>query len=272
MSSKARDTAAFRALHQQPGTPLVLPNIWDAGSARLVEALGAKALATSSASVAWSLGYPDGDRLPIDLLARRVSEIVDVVNVPVTIDVESGYSDDPATVVENLAAVFAHGVSGINIEDGQDSPDLLAKKIEALKSALAAQGQDVFINARTDVYLANLVDNQQKIAETLRRERLYREAGADGLFVPCIVADVEIRAITNAATLPVNVMAMPGLSKLDALAELGVRRLSTGGQMSQVAWKDIERLAQQFLAEGNSDVLFENALGYGELQRYNAIR
>src|SRR5262245_48064045 len=120
----------FRGLHQRPGEPLVLANIVDAGGARLVESLGAKAIATTSAGVAWSLGHADGNKLPLDKLVHVTRGIVAAVRLPVTIDVEAGYSDDPAAVREGLEPVFETGVAGINIEDGADSPDLLARKIE----------------------------------------------------------------------------------------------------------------------------------------------
>jgi 2-methylisocitrate lyase-like PEP mutase family enzyme len=155
-------TTVFRNLHRQPGQPLILANIWDAGSARLVESLGAKAIATTSAGVAWSLGYPDGNQLPFEKLAHVVRSIADAVRVPVTIDVEAGYADDPSAVVERLKPVLNAGIAGINIEDGGDAPRVLAKKIEALKQTTASTGLDVFVNVRTDVYLRNLSPERKR--------------------------------------------------------------------------------------------------------------
>ena len=162
-------TRIFRDLHSNPGKPLILPNVWDAGGARIVESVGAKAVATTSAGVAWSKGYPDGNKMQPRLLAHLAGEIVKTVKVPVSIDFEAGYSDKPAVVVENLKPIVAAGISGINIEDGTDEPALLAKKIEAIKKMVSSEGVDVFVNARTDVYLQDLVADDKKVRETLDR-------------------------------------------------------------------------------------------------------
>lgn len=259
-------SAVFRKLHQQPGHPLVLANVWDAGGARLVESLGAKAIATTSAGVAWSLGYADGNKLPVDELAHLVRGIVRTVKVPVTIDAEGGYSAEPSVVVDGLKPLFATGIAGINIEDGADAPSVLATKIEAIKRSAAALGDDVFINVRTDVYLRQLSPDETKVAEVLKRARIYREAGADGLFVPGIVDAAQIREVAAGTELPLNVMAFPGLPGLAELASLGVRRLSAGSSMSQVLWQHLSVLAQRFLTEGDSAVSGEASMNYGQLQ------
>src|SRR5262249_2800590 len=158
---------------------------WDAGSARLVESLGARAIATTSAGVAWAHGYPDGDALPIARLLETVRAIARVVRVPLSVDVEGGYADDPS---EHIAALVGAGAVGINIEDGAAPPELLAKKIAQAKSAAARRGVDLFVNARTDVYLRGLVPEAERVRETLARAARYRDAGADGIFVPKVVA------------------------------------------------------------------------------------
>src|ERR1700704_6256515 len=142
----------FRSLHQGPAL-LLLPNAWDAVTARLIESLGAKAIATTSAGLAWSRGYPDGNALPDDQLIAATRDIARVIRVPLTVDIEAGYSDDPAAVARLVARVLALGAVGINIEDGAGSPDLLSKKIVAIRDHIAHSGDDLFINARTDVYL-----------------------------------------------------------------------------------------------------------------------
>src|SRR6185436_19077316 len=144
--------SAFRQLHERG--LLLLPNAWDAGSARLMESLGAKAIATTSAGGAWARGDNDGNRLPVPKLIGVVEEIARVVRVPLTVDLEAGYSDEPSAVAETAARVAAAGAVGINIEDGEGSPDLLCAKIEAVKRAAQGSGVDLFVNARTDVYLA----------------------------------------------------------------------------------------------------------------------
>jgi 2-methylisocitrate lyase-like PEP mutase family enzyme len=259
-------TAIFRSLHQQRGQPLVLANIWDAGGARLVASLGARAVATTSAGVAWSLGYADGNTLPFDELAHVVRGVVGAVSVPVTIDVEAGYSDDPATVVERLKPVFESGIAGINIEDGADAPGVLARKIEAIKHRTASLGLDLFVNVRTDVYLRNLSPDDKKVAETLKRANTYQLAGADGLFVPGIKDGAQIGEVASGTELPLNVMCVPGLPRLQDLAQLNVRRLSAGSALSQALWQHLARLAQKFLTDGDSSVFAGEGMEYGRLQ------
>lgn len=259
-------TPVLRNLHQQPGQPLILANIWDAGGARLVESLGAKAIATTSAGVAWSLGYADGNRLPADKLAHVVRSIVDAVEAPVTIDVEAGYADDPSAVVERLKPIIHAGIAGINIEDGSDAPSVLAMKVEAIKRSVASMGLDLFVNVRTDVYLRNLSPDEQKVAETLRRAAVYRLAGADGLFVPGISEGAQIRQVASGTELPLNVMSVPGLPTLPELASFDVRRLSAGSAMFQVLWRHLAHLSQRFLTEGDSSLFATESMGYGQLQ------
>ncbi|OWJ68561.1 isocitrate lyase/PEP mutase family protein [Inquilinus limosus] len=253
----------FRRLHQDG--ILLLANAWDAGSARLIESLGAKAIATTSAGVAWAHGYPDGDALPFDLLVATTADITRILTVPLTVDSEGGYSDDPAAVGESIARLIGAGAAGINLEDGVGSPDLLCAKIAAIKGAAARSGQDVFINARTDVYLRGLAPEGGKVAEVLARAGRYRDAGADGIFVPGVTKPDEIRAIAADAPLPLNVMARPGLPGAAELAGLGVRRLSAGSGISQTVYAQIAGLARSFLVDGVSDPLVSGAMPYPEI-------
>lgn len=253
----------FRRLHEKG--LLVLANAWDAGSARLIESQGAKAIATSSAAVAWSHGYPDGDFLPVPLLVATVERIARVVSAPITADVEGGYSIDPSAVAETIAAVIDAGGVGINIEDGTGDPDLLCAKIEQSKAAGARLGVDVFVNARTDVFLRNLAPADRRVDETLARAECYRAAGADGIFVPGVTDPAEIRAIASAVRLPLNVLARPGLAPASVLEELGVRRLSAGSGIAAAAFGRIVSLAAAFLRTGASDPLTEGAMPYAEI-------
>src|SRR5437879_451967 len=145
---------------------------------------GAKAVATSSAAVAWSHGYPDGDALPLPLLLATISAVARVVSAPVTADIEGGYTDDLGQLGETIKAVIGAGAVGINLEDGRRDPDLHARKIEAARKAADATGVPLFINARTDVYLKGLAEGEAAYAETVRRAERYRAAGASGIFVP----------------------------------------------------------------------------------------
>jgi len=255
----------FRQLHHQV-EPLILANAWDAGSARLIESLGAKAIATTSAGVGWALGYPDGDVLPVARLAELAAAIVRLIGVPLTVDCEAGYSEDPAQVADNIIMVLDAGAVGINIEDGASPPALLAAKIEKIKAAAAVRGIDVFVNARTDVYLKGLVAEERRVAETLRRAETYKSAGADGLFVPGLIAPDGIAAVAAAAGLPLNLLAWPGLAPAADLAALGVRRLSAGSGVAQKLWYQAASLARAFLASGRSEPFAEHAMAFSDLQ------
>ena len=251
----------FRDLHRSG--LLILPNAWDAGSAAVMRSLGAKAIATTSAGCAWSLGWPDGDCLPID---RAVAMCADVVRaaqgLPVSVDFEGGYSDDPKEVADNARRIVVAGAHGINIEDGGDDPALLAAKIEAVRAAV---GPSLFINARTDVWLRGLGEAERRPAEALRRGAIYAEAGADGLFVPGLTNADDIAGVVARTPLPVNLLAFPGLPCAAELERLGVRRLSAGSGLSSAAYGRAASLATAFLRDGDSGPMLEGALGWGEM-------
>ncbi|MHB2242897.1 isocitrate lyase/PEP mutase family protein [Pseudomonas monsensis] len=253
----------FHQLHQQG--LLILTNVADATGARLVEHLGGKAIATSSAAVAWAHGYPDGNTLPLDRLVSTVESIVRVISVPLTVDVEAGYSDDLGRVAEVLDAVIAAGAVGINIEDGSAAPELLARKIERARQVADKRNVQLFINARTDVYLKNLVPAEDRVAETLRRAAMYQAAGADGLFAAGVTAAYEIEAICKGTPLPVNVLGFAGLPSPSELQALGVRRLSAGSGIAEFLYGAMGGLVKSFLATGQLDTHGLKALSYGEV-------
>ncbi|MCY0110600.1 isocitrate lyase/phosphoenolpyruvate mutase family protein [Pseudomonas monsensis] len=253
----------FHQLHQQG--LLILTNVADATGARLVEHLGGKAIATSSAAVAWAHGYPDGNTLPLDRLVSTVESIVRVISVPLTVDVEAGYSDDLGRVAEVLDAVVAAGAVGINIEDGSAAPELLARKIERARQVADKRNVQLFINARTDVYLKNLVPAEDRVAETLRRAAMYQAAGADGLFAAGVTAAYEIEAICKGTPLPVNVLGFAGLPSPLELQALGVRRLSAGSGIAEFLYGAMGGLVKSFLATGQLDTHGLKALSYGEV-------
>lgn len=250
----------FRSLHAA-GRMLVLPNAWDAGSARVIESCGAEAIATTSAGVAWSLGYPDGDAVPPRVLVDAVARIARVLTVPLTVDAEGGYTSDSNTVAETVRALADAGAVGVNLEDGAGSPDLLCAKIAAIKRVAA----HVFVNARTDVVLRGLVASERQVAETLDRARRYRDAGCDGIFVPKLSDATMIRTIVDGTTLPVNVMLVPDLPSLAELGRVGVRRVSAGAAVAQAAHGLTRRLTTQLLADGGYAATFEGAAAYPEL-------
>lgn len=260
---------AFHQLHQSG--LLLLANAWDAGSARLIESLGAKAIATSSAAVAWAHGYADGDKLPVDALAATVAEIVRVIRVPLTVDCEGGYSDDPATAAANIGAVIDAGAVGINLEDGNRGVDLLCAKIAAVKQVAAKRGVNLYLNARVDVFLWG-TPPEQRVAETLTRAARYREAGADGIFAIGVVAPEEIQALVAGVKLPLNVLARPTLPPAAELARLGVRRLSAGSGVAEVLYGRAAALAAGFLREGASAPLTDGAMTYRDINALFASR
>lgn len=263
--SEQKSADVFRALHAQ-GRLLLLANAWDAGSARLIEACGAPAIATTSAGVAWARGHADGHGLPTEKLLATVAEIARVVSVPLSVDAEGGYSDDPSQVGELARQLAESGAVGVNLEDGDAPPELLCEKIAAAKRGAARAGVDLFVNARTDVVLRGLVPPERAVDEIVRRAALYRAAGCDGIFAAKLVASDAVRTIAAAiAPLPLNLLVMPGLPPADELRALGVRRLSAGSTLAADALGRLRSLATSFLADGRSDPLFGAAIEYGTM-------
>jgi 2-methylisocitrate lyase-like PEP mutase family enzyme len=260
----------FHALHADG--LLRLANAWDAGSARLAQAAGAPAIATSSAAVAWAHGWPDGDQLPVELLLQTTRAVAGATDLPVTIDLEGGYSDEPARVGELVSAVLDAGAVGINIEDGNKDPALLCAKIAAARAAAHSRGVDLFINARIDVWLRGLVVPAQRVDETLARAARYREAGANGLFAPGVTDAAEIAALVAGTDMPLNVLAWTGLPDPDRLLALGVRRLSAGSAISEAMQGVVLALMREFLATGRVDTRTLPTATYGELQALMARR
>jgi 2-methylisocitrate lyase-like PEP mutase family enzyme len=257
MMNRAEQATAFRAMHTA-GAPLILPNAWDAASARVIELADARAIATTSAGVAWTQGYGDGQRLSrVDMIAA-IRAIARTVRVPVTADIEGGYGTGSVDdVTETVRAVIEAGAVGINLEDspGRDGAPLLAasvhaERIRAARAAAREAGLDLFINARTDVYLFQVGDFETRLDETLRRAGQYLEAGADGIFVPG-VKDVErIASLAERIPAPLNVMVVPGLPDIAQLSQLGVARVSVGPAIAQVALEATQRASQALLRHG----------------------
>jgi 2-methylisocitrate lyase-like PEP mutase family enzyme len=251
----------FHALHQAE-TPLLLPNAWDAGSARLIEVCGAQAIATTSAGLAWACGYPDGNAIPKEELIATAKRIARVIKVPLSMDIEEGLSSSIEQVTALAETLIGIGVAGINIEDGAEQPELLCRKIEAIRSRAQQLGSEFFINARTDVYLRQLAQGPAALEETLRRGKLYRDAGCDGLFVPGLADLASIRAAVQAlGSTPLNVMWLPGLSSLHDLHSAGVRRISAGAAISKNIVAQTQALTQQFL-QGEWGSIAGADLGY----------
>ncbi len=255
---------AFAALHHT-GEILILPNAWDAASAAVMADVGAKAVATSSAAVAWSHGYPDGDALPLPLLLATISAVARVSNVPVTADIEGGYTDDLAELDETIRAVIGAGAVGINLEDGRRDPDLHARKIEAARQAADGAGVALFINARTDVYLKGLAEGHAAYVETLRRAELYRGAGASGIFVPGPSEPDLIGRLADEIRLPLNIMLLPNLPAASQLQALGVRRISSATAPFRQAYATLANATAAFLTDGAASAFAADATRLGNL-------
>ena len=213
-------------------TPLLLGNVWDAQSARIMEAAGYEALGTSSAAIANTLGYEDGENMAFDELLFIVERIIKSVDIPVSVDIEGGYSRNVTEIIGNIEKVHLLGAVGINLEDSivNDQREILpandfTEVVRAIKTSLQDKEIDIFLNIRTDTYLLGL---PSPLEETIKRVRAYEDSGADGIFVPCIVDRNDIRAVTRATKLPVNVLCMPNLPSFDVLKDEGVKRISIG--------------------------------------------
>lgn len=233
--TQADRARAFAALHVK-GTPLVLYNIWDAGSAAAVAEAGAAALATGSWSVAAAQGYPDGEEIPLEMLLRIAERIATHVPLPLTVDLEGGYADDPEELRHTMRGLILTGAIGLNFEDqkvgreGLFEPAEQAARIAALRASAEAVEMPIFINARTDLFLkeADPARHGALVAEALERADAYRAAGASGFFVPGLADPDLIARITSGTPLPVNVMMRAGVPGRARLADAGVARISYG--------------------------------------------
>jgi 2-methylisocitrate lyase-like PEP mutase family enzyme len=225
--------ATFAELHVK-GAPLVLYNVWDAGSAATLAKAGAPAVATSSWSVAEAQGYRDGEGIPVEFLTQIVSRIVASVDLPVSTDFEGGYTEDNDQLAENISRLLDTGVVGINFEDrvvngsGLYGIDRQADRIAAIRHAAEQEGVPLFINARTDLFLGQGNDPTAVTAEAIDRAAAYAAAGASGFFIPGLQEKPLIARISEGAPLPVNVMVMDGVPSNAELAEIGIARISYG--------------------------------------------
>lgn len=262
MTFSADRTRLFHALHQ-PG-PLALANAWDVASALIVEAAGAKAVATTSAGVAWTLGAPDGNKVERDRVIDLVARIVKVVAVPVTADVESGFGRTAGEVAETMRAVREAGASGVNIEDGIGG---VLRDVEEQVERLAAAREaapELYINARIDTYLRGIGEPADRLELTLGRAAQFLAAGASGIFVPG-VTDLEIVAeLAKGIAAPLNVLVGPGAPAVDELAKAGVARISLGSAVAEAAYAVAQRAAVELLTSGTYDSV-EGGIEYGEL-------
>ena len=257
--------AALLALHSGPG--FVIPNAWDAGTARILEQVGFPALATTSAGIAWSCGLPDGGPLGVDTMFARVAEIVATVDVPVSADLEAGYGDTPSDVGDTVARAVSLGVVGGNIEDGAGGRlfDIETATARLAAARAAAPPGSFVLNARTDAYFVGGVDDP--FAETVERAHRYLDAGADCVFVPGVKDEETIRRLVAEIPAPINMVA--GLTSpviaVPTLFSLGVRRVSVGGSIARAAFSAVEHAGRELLDSGTLGFL-DGAVSYAGLQ------
>ena len=271
---RAAQAGRFRELHQGPGV-LILPNAWDAMSARVFANAGFGALATSSASVAWSFGRADGENLSRSEMVSAIARVVAAAgDLPVTADIESGYGSTSAELGETIRQVLAAGAVGVNLEDGtRDAAEPLrpiadhCARLRAARAVAEEAGIPLFINGRTDVYLRGVGDPEDRFERTVERAYAMLEAGADGVFVPS-VNDIEtIARLAAAIPAPLNVMVVHGMPPVADLARAGLRRLSTGGRPGAAVLGVLARIAAELRDQGTYDQILDNALPGAEIQR-----
>ncbi|TAP44679.1 isocitrate lyase/phosphoenolpyruvate mutase family protein [Arthrobacter sp. S39] len=250
--------AAFRSLHHGRA-PLVLVNVWDVASAKLVEEAGATALATSSSAISWSMGFPDGNRLPPGLAMAALARIVAATSLPVTADVETGYAGDGGgydhrRLRDTILAVLDAGAVGINFEDSGDDPltDVgeQCRRLNVVRETAQAAGVELFINARTDTYLSGGYP-ERAFEETVSRAEAYLAAGASGIFVPGVTDLHVLHELSRRIDAPLNALAGVGAPSVGELHDAGVQRISIGGNTAKAAYATVSRVAGEVLGDGN---------------------
>jgi 2-methylisocitrate lyase-like PEP mutase family enzyme len=261
----------FLKLHQGPDV-LVLANVWDAASARVVEHAGFKAVATSSAAVANSLGYPDGERISRAEMLEVVRRIAAKVSVPVSADLEAGYGESAEDMAATAQALIEAGAAGLNLEDSVDEAALVpvdqhAAKVRRIREVGKRLGVHVVINARTDVYLAAIGEPAGRLEHAVRRATAYFEAGADSIFVPGVYDAETIGRLVQALPGPLNVLANPAIPPISELERLGVRRLSFGSWPARAALGFFARFARELIEKRTFTTLGDWAIPYAELNR-----
>ncbi|HTA25300.1 MAG TPA: isocitrate lyase/phosphoenolpyruvate mutase family protein [Terriglobales bacterium] len=265
-----RKANALRALHHT-GKVLLLPNVWDVASARIIEQAGFPAIATTSAGIAFSLGYPDGQKISRQEMLAHVARIARAMRVPVTADVEAGYGELPEDAAETARAVIAAGAVGMNFEDGTDDPQhplidlpLQLERIRAIREVAEKSGVPIVLNARTDVYLAQVGSPDSRYDHALRRLRAYRDAGADCVFLPGLRDPETIKQFVKDVQCPLNILAGPGSLSITELGKLGVARVSLGSAPMRATLGLLRRMADELKASGTYQAL-EGAPAHGDV-------
>jgi 2-methylisocitrate lyase-like PEP mutase family enzyme len=270
---------AFRAMHDRSRI-LVLPNAWDAMSARVIEEAGARAIATTSAGLAFSIGYSDGEAAPRDEAIAAIARIARVVTIPVSADIESGFARDTRELAETIRRVIDAGAVGINLEDqihDGNTPRLYdlddaIDRVRVARDAATSVGVPLVINARTDVYLLGIGEPESRFEHTVRRANAYRKAGADCLFVPGVANRADIERLVPALEGPLNLLPFPGIPTIPELERLRVARLSVGTRLTLHAMAGLKKAATELLTAGTFAWMLQNDLTTADANRLMAGR
>ena len=251
---------------------LVLPNAWDAGSARIFVESGFPALATTSAGVAFSLGYPDGERISRDEMLAAVSRITRRISVPITADMEAGYGQTPDAVAETVRRVIDAGAVGMNLEDRIEEKHLIdfalaVDRVRAARRAADATGVRLVLNARTDAFEAPEIPREKRLAEAVRRGNAFREAGADSVFVPFVGDRGTIEQLVQQIRAPLNILGTPNAPTLKEMATLGVRRVTFGSAPMRATLGLVRRMAREWKEKGTYGTLEAYGIPFAELQK-----
>jgi 2-methylisocitrate lyase-like PEP mutase family enzyme len=272
MDSQTNKAVQFRLLHRGPGA-LVLPNAWDVASARIFEEAGFPAIATTSAGVAFSLGYPDGQRIPREEVIARIGRIARAVKLPVTADVEAGYGTTADDAARTTRELIQAGAVGMNLEDRSGNAaeplidlSLAIEKIKAARETAAQLRVPIVVNARTDVYLLPDAQAATGYYEAHRRLTAYRDAGADCVFAPGLKDPETIGRLVRDLQCPVNILAVSGTPSVPELEKLGVARVSLGSGPMRATLKLLQRMAEELKATGTYSAL-EGAIAHAEVNR-----
>ena len=263
---------AFRKLHYGPDL-LVLPNAWDAASARLLAAAGFPAIATTSAGIAFARGFSDGERIGRAEMIHDVARIAECVGVPVTADLEAGYGPDAEDVAETMRQAIAAGAAGLNLEDSSHDPTQplfdkgrSTERVAAARGAADGAGVPVVINARSDGYILGFERNEELFADTISRANAYLAAGADCIFVPAVGDAETIGRLAAEIDGPINILAGPGSLPLSELQALGVARVSIGSSLARAAYTLAGRAAEELLGPGTY-TFAEGAISHPDMNR-----
>jgi 2-methylisocitrate lyase-like PEP mutase family enzyme len=266
--------AAFLDLHRKQDL-LILPNAWDAASARVFERAGFSAIGTTSAGIAASLGYPDGQQIPVREMMDSLKRIVSAVKLPVTADIEAGYSQNVEKILDVVREVLEMGVVGINIEDGtgmKETPILdiptQAAKIRAIRNSVVTAEKTLVINARIDLFYLGVYDIQHATQETIERAHAYLEAGADCIFIFGVTDKEVLCKLVNEIPGPVNLLASAGMPPVSELKLMGVRRLSLGSGPMRATLGTLEQISHELLQDGTYQAMTDKAVPYGALQQF----